>query len=237
MTEKAIKQYLEYLKLSGIQDVFYSKPIIKQENLEAAIQQKPAEAISTKSNLDASEQLKQLEENYKNCKNCALSEGRDKFCYGNGNPKAKLMLIGEGPGADEDRTGKVFVGRAGQLLTKMLSAIQLPREEVYIANIVKCRPPENRNPLPEEKRSCLPYLLEQIEIIQPKLLLLLGKVAAETLLEKQGTMAKFREHTHLFHGIKTYVSYHPSALLRNEAWKKPAWIDLQKLQKDYNSIS
>jgi len=237
VTEKAIKQYLEYLKLSGIQDIFYSQPIIKQENPEPAAQQKPAETIFTNSDIDASEQLKQLEENYKNCQNCALWKGRNKFCYGNGNPRAELMLIGEGPGADENASGQVFVGRAGQLLTKMLAAINLPRDEVYITNIVKCRPPGNRNPLPEERRSCLPYLLEQIEIIQPKLLLLLGKVAAETLLGITGTMATFRSHTHLFQGIKTYVSYHPSALLRNQGWKKYAWIDLQNLQKDYDSIS
>jgi DNA polymerase len=143
------------------------------------------------------------------------------------------MIIGEGPGADEDRLGKVFVGRSGQLLTKMLSAIKLTREDVYIANIVKCRPPENRNPLPEEKSACLPYLEEQISIIQPELILILGKVAAVTLLEIDQTLKAFREKTYNFRGTKTYVSYHPSALLRNPSWKKLAWIDLQKLQKDY----
>jgi len=129
-----------------------------------------------------------------------------------------------------------FVGRAGQLLTKMLKAIHLERDEVYIGNIVKCRPPNNRNPLPNEINACLPYLEEQISIIQPKLLLLLGRVAASTLLGKNLSLTKFRENTYSFMGIKTYVTYHPSALLRNEGWKRPAWIDLQKLQKDYQKL-
>ena len=146
------------------------------------------------------------------------------------------MLIGEGPGVDEDRAGKVFVGKAGQLLTKMLHAIKLTRDEVYIANIVKCRPPENRNPLPEEKIMCLPYLEEQISIIKPQILLLLGRVAAATLLEMDIPLKALREQTYSYKGIKTYVSYHPAALLRNIGWKKFAWIDLQKVQKDYQSL-
>jgi len=208
---KAIKQYLEYLKLSGIQDIFIKPPI----------------------QINKTELLKELEENYHTCTKCALHTGRNKFVYGNGNADARLLIIGEGPGAEENRLGKVFVGRSGQLLTKMLSAINLSRDEVYITNIVKCRPPGNRNPLPEEKRACLPYLEEQISIIQPEFILMLGKVAAVTLLEIDQTLAAFRQQTYNFRGIKTYVSYHPSALLRNPSWKKLAWIDLQKLQKDY----
>lgn len=212
MHNKAIKQYLEYLKFSGIQDIFVRTPI----------------------QINKAKLLKELEEKYNTCTNCVLHKERNKFCYGNGDPNAKLMIIGEGPGADEDRMGQVFVGRSGQLLTKMLKAIDLTREEVYIANIVKCRPPNNRNPLSEEKSACLPYLDEQIAIIQPDLVLMLGKVAAVTLLEIDQTLKAFRESTHEYRGIKTYVSYHPSALLRNPNWKKFAWIDLQKLQKDYS---
>lgn len=211
MNNKAVKQYLEYLKITGIQDIFIKPP--KQIN--------------------KTELLKDLEQNYNNCKKCILHKERNKFCYGNGNADARLLIIGEGPGAEEDRLGKVFVGRSGQLLTKMLSAIKLSREDVYIANIVKCRPPENRNPLPDEKSACLPYLEEQISIIQPEFILIIGKVAAVTLLEIDQTLKAFREKTYNFRGIKTYVSYHPSALLRNPSWKKLAWIDLQKLQKDY----
>ncbi|MCD6177631.1 MAG: uracil-DNA glycosylase [Candidatus Cloacimonetes bacterium] len=211
MYNKAIKQYLEYLKLSGIQDIFIKPPI----------------------QINKTELLKELEENYHTCTKCALHTGRNKFVYGNGNADARLLIIGEGPGAEENRLGKVFVGRSGQLLTKMLNAINLSRDEVYITNIVKCRPPGNRNPLPEEKKACLPYLEEQISIIQPEFILMLGKVAAVTLLEIDQTLAAFRQQTYNFRGIKTYVSYHPSALLRNPSWKKLAWIDLQKLQKDY----
>jgi len=212
---KSIQQYLEYLQLSGIEDI-YLKP--------------------STSKVYSSQKLDELEKKYQDCKKCPLCEARNNFCYGNGNPNAKLMLIGEGPGADEDATGRVFVGRAGQLLTKMLEAIHLERDEVYITNIVKCRPPNNRNPLPNEINACLPYLEEQITIIRPQLLLLLGKVAASTLLNRNLSLTKFRENTYSFMGIKTYVTYHPSALLRNEGWKRPAWIDLQKLQKDYQKL-
>lgn len=248
MNEKALKQYLEYLQLSGIQDIFYTPKAIQAKPIKIAnineIQNKqpvtenyiPQTSQQVEENYDPRTRLQELEAQYKNCRNCGLWQGRTKFCYGNGNARAKLMLIGEGPGADEDRTGQVFVGKAGQLLTKMLQAIHLERDEVYIANIVKCRPPDNRNPLPEEKNACFPYLEEQIEIIKPKLLLLLGRVAASTILNFDGTMAEYRSQTYIFKGIKTYVSYHPSALLRNPNWKKPAWIDLQNLQKDYESL-
>jgi len=247
LNEKAYKQYLEYLKLSGIQDIFLpDKPAKK--NSDEPLSTKPettAETIPPKTATqmlnatevkDADEKLRLLAIKYSSCQKCQLWQERNKFCYGNGSGKAKLMLIGEGPGADEDRTGRVFVGRAGQLLTKMLLAIKLQREEVYIGNIVKCRPPNNRNPLPEEARACLPYLEEQIEIIQPKLLLLLGKVAASELLGSEGTMTQYRSQTYLYKGIKTYVTFHPSALLRNPNWKRDAWIDLQKLQKDYENL-
>lgn len=214
MNGRTLKQYIEYLQLSGIQDVFFSPPRLSDQQTK----------------------LPELETAYKNCRNCELWQGRTKFCYGNGNASARLMLIGEGPGADEDRTGEVFVGKAGQLLTRMLQAIHIEREDVYIANIVKCRPPGNRNPLPAEVNACLPYLEEQIDIIQPKLILLLGKVAASTILQFDATMAAYRSQTYTYKGIKTHVTYHPSALLRNPDWKKPAWIDLQKLQMDYENL-
>ena len=213
---KSIQRYLEYLKLSGIENI-YLKP--------------------SSGRVYSSQKLDELEKKYQDCKKCPLCEERNNFCYGNGNPNAKLMLIREGPGADEDATGRVFVGKAGQLLTKMLEAIHLERDEVYITNIVKCRPPNNRNPLPNEINACLPFLEEQISIIQPKLLLLLGRVAATTLFNRNLSLTKFRENTYSFLGIKTYVTYHPSALLRNEGWKRPAWIDLQKLQKDYQKLA
>jgi DNA polymerase len=214
MPSRSLEQHLELLRLSGINEIFIDQalPVEKEPDLE------------------------QLKKQYANCDKCHLSKNRIKFVYGEGSGQAKLMLIGEGPGADENISGKPFVGRAGQLLTKMLKAINIERQEVYITNVVKCRPPNNRNPFPEEIEACAPYLQEQIEIIKPGLLMLLGKVAAEALLKQKKSLSKYRENTHIFQGIKTYVTYHPSALLRNPGWKKFAWIDLQKLRDDYNRL-
>lgn len=216
MSYKVLLQYLEFLKLTGIQDIYFDK--------------KPTVEINS------SPILEDLRISYQNCVKCKLSEIRNHFVYGNGNQSATLMLIGEGPGEDEDNTGDVFVGKAGQLLTKMLLAIQLNRDEVYIANIVKCRPPGNRNPEKEEIQACLPYLLEQIEIIKPKLLLLLGRVAAVSLFHIDQPLAKYRKKPLYFQGIKTYISYHPSALLRNPNWKPQAWEDLKKVRVDYQKL-
>ncbi|MCD6182059.1 MAG: uracil-DNA glycosylase [Candidatus Cloacimonetes bacterium] len=229
MVRKELEQYLEFLEISGIQDIYFSK----KASAEKVITAKPSAFVSN----TKGQKLEALQNAYKDCQKCELWRGRNKFVYGNGNPDAKLMLIGEGPGAEENATGQVFVGRAGQLLTKMLHAIHLRRDEVYITNIVKCRPPNNRDPLPQERAACMPYLLEQLAIIQPELLLLMGKVAANTILESRDTLTKMRQHTHLFQGIKTYVTYHPSALLRNEHWKRPAWEDLQMLQRDYEALT
>jgi DNA polymerase len=217
MVYQVLLQYLEFLKLSGIQDFYFSM------NEEAKVVAEKKDLIS-------------LKKAYENCLLCGLSKTRTHFVYGNGNPNAKLMVIGEGPGEEEDKTGDVFVGKAGQLLTKMLKAIELEREDVYIANIVKCRPPENRNPNPDEINTCLPYLLEQINLIQPKILLLLGKVAAVALFHIDQPLTNYRKKTLNFQGIKTYISYHPSALLRNPSWKTFAWEDLKKVKADYESL-
>lgn len=179
------------------------------------------------------ELLARLQAAYSTCVKCQLHTGRVKFVYGEGHPNATAMLIGEGPGEQENQTGRPFVGAAGKLLDDMLKAIQLTRSDVYICNIVKCRPPGNRDPETAEREACLPYLLEQIDIIQPRLILLLGRVAAQTLLETTLSLEKLRSSTHEFQGIKTYVSYHPAALLRNPNWKRPAWEDLQKFRDDH----
>ena len=224
MSQKALR-YLELLKLSGIDEVF----IKKKKQTQAIFLKK--EKAQNKSQI-----LLELKKKYSNCKKCKLWQGRIKFVYGEGNADADLMLIGEGPGADENITGRPFVGKAGQLLNKMLKAININREDVYIANIVKCRPPDNRDPQPDEKEKCMPYLLEQIEIIRPKILLLLGKVSATTLFERKENLTYFRTNTLYFQSIRTFTTYHPAALLRNPHWKKNAWTDLQKLQKEYESI-
>ncbi len=171
-----------------------------------------------------------------NCMKCALGKTRTKFVFGVGNPNADLMVIGEAPGADEDAQGIPFVGRAGQLLTKILEAIQFKREDVYIANILKCRPPENRKPNPEEVEQCEPYLWKQIDLIKPKLILCVGLTAAHTLLKTDESLTSLRASVHNYHGVPTFVTYHPAALLRNPNWKKPTWEDVQKLRKMYDEL-
>ncbi len=161
------------------------------------------------------------------CRKCALSEGRTRTVPGEGNPEARLMLVGEGPGATEDQTGRPFVGQAGQLLDKILDAIECPRPSTFIANIVKCRPPGNRKPLPDEMAACLPYLHRQIALVQPKVLLALGGTAAEGMLGVKKSLGDLRGKVHRWNGIPLVVTYHPAALLRNPNWKKPTWDDVR----------
>lgn len=170
------------------------------------------------------------------CQKCALGKSRIKFVFGVGDPHADIVMIGEAPGADEDAQGEPFVGRAGKLLNKILEAIDLKREEVYICNILKCRPPGNRNPMPEEINTCLPYLKKQLDLIKPKIILILGKVAADTLLNLRQPLNKMRGEILNYNGIKTMVTFHPAALLRNPNWKRPAWEDMQKFKKVYEEI-
>lgn len=168
------------------------------------------------------------------CMNCGLGKTRTKFVFGVGNPNADLLVIGEAPGADEDKQGEPFVGRAGQLLNKILEAVNFKREEVYIANILKCRPPENRRPHPDEVEQCEPYLWKQIELIKPKFMLCLGLTAAQTLLKTDSSLTNLRASIHNYHGVPLFVTYHPAALLRNPNWKRPTWEDVQKLRKMYD---
>lgn len=157
--------------------------------------------------------------------------------FGVGNPNADLMVIGEAPGFHEDKEGEPFVGKAGQLLDKILGAINFQRDEVYIANILKHRPPNNRNPEPEERQRSLPYLIRQIELVQPKLILALGKVSANTLLASDNSLRNLRGKFHPFmDGIELMATYHPAALLRNPQWKRPTWEDVQLLRKRYDEL-
>jgi DNA polymerase len=168
------------------------------------------------------------------CQQCVLGATRTKFVFGVGNPNADIMVIGEAPGADEDAQGEPFVGRAGQLLNKILEAVQFKREEVFIANILKCRPPNNRKPNPVEVEQCEPYLWKQIELIKPKFILCLGLTAAQTILKTTESMGQLRLSTHLYRNTPVIVTYHPAALLRNPNWKRPAWEDVQRLRKMYD---
>lgn len=169
-----------------------------------------------------------------NCVKCPLGQTRTKFVFGVGNPNADIVLVGEAPGADEDMQGEPFVGRAGQLLNKILEAVHFKREEVYICNILKCRPPNNREPQPDEIDACEPHLWKQLELIKPKIIVCLGRVAGQTLLRTTETLTNLRGKIHNYRGIKLVVTYHPAALLRNPNWKKPTWEDVQWIRKMYD---
>lgn len=168
------------------------------------------------------------------CTRCPLHKTRTHTVFGVGNPDSDLVFVGEAPGRDEDLSGEPFVGRAGQLLNKILAAIGFQREDVYIANILKCRPPENRDPAPDEVLQCEPYLLRQLEIIEPAAICALGRIAATTLLKTKRSLSSMRTEVHDYHGIPMVVTYHPAALLRNPNWKRPAWEDVQKLRALYD---
>jgi uracil-DNA glycosylase len=161
------------------------------------------------------------------CTGCELHRTAKNPVPGDGKPSARLMCIGEAPGASEDESGHPFVGQAGQLLTKILAAIELKREDVFIANVLKHRPPGNRTPSPTEVKACLPFLVRQVEIIRPAVILALGLSAAQALLDTTETLGKLRGREHSYHGIPVIVTYHPAALLRNPAWKRPTWEDVQ----------
>lgn len=161
------------------------------------------------------------------CTKCPLCSGRTNAVPGEGDPAAGLMLVGEGPGEQEDRSGRPFVGRAGELLDKMLASIEVSREAAFIANVVKCRPPRNRAPLPDERSACLPYLYRQIALVRPRVLLALGATAAEALLGVKRPLGDLRLKVHRIDGVALVVTYHPAALLRNPNWKRPAWDDVR----------
>ncbi|MFQ5587779.1 MAG: uracil-DNA glycosylase [Nitrospiria bacterium] len=168
------------------------------------------------------------------CQRCKLAPLRTNLVFGVGDPSAELMFVGEGPGADEDAQGEPFVGKAGQLLTKMISAMGLSREQVYIANIIKCRPPMNRNPEPDEIAACRPFLDKQIAAIRPKVICALGKFAAQTLLNTPRRISELRGKFHDLNGVKVLPTFHPAYLLRNPAEKKRVWEDLQVIMSELN---
>ena len=180
--------------------------------------------------------LQDVREELGDCRRCKLHSGRTNIVFGTGNPGAKLAFVGEGPGRDEDLQGKPFVGLAGQLLTKIIQAIQLTREEVYIANIIKCRPPGNRNPEPDEIQACEPFLIKQLGVIRPKLICALGTFAAQTLLKTEERISLLRGRFHSYQGIPLMPTYHPAYLLRNPNFKRDVWEDMKKIKKEYDRL-
>ncbi|HUL15812.1 MAG TPA: uracil-DNA glycosylase [Terriglobales bacterium] len=180
----------------------------------------------------AGDTLLKIREDLGDCTRCKLHKARHTIVFGDGNPKAELVFVGEGPGADEDAQGLPFVGRAGKLLTQMIEAMGLQRRDVYICNVVKCRPPENRTPEKDEVSTCSPYLLRQLDVIHPKAIVCLGSVAAQTLLQTNRGISHFRGEWLEFRGKKLLATYHPAYLLRNPSAKSEVWKDLQKVMAE-----
>jgi DNA polymerase len=213
---RAIRQQLETERGFGVTDI----PV------------REIPGMKTPESSDKRTVLGRLELEFKNCALCGLSRTRTQVVFGSGNPDAKLMFVGEAPGFDEDQQGKPFVGAAGQLLTKIIEAMNLKREDVYIANCLKCRPPQNRSPLPTEVITCSPILMRQIDIIQPKIICALGKFAAQTLLATEEPISRLRGRFHEWRGIKIMPTFHPAYLLRNPADKKLVWEDVQQIMRE-----
>ncbi len=177
--------------------------------------------------------LNDFYEDIKDCKKCSLSDTRTKLVFGVGNPNADIVIVGEAPGKNEDLTGEPFVGRGGKLLDKILNSINLNREKVFILNVLKCRPPENRDPNPGEIEKCEPYLKKQLEIIKPKLIVALGRISAMTLLKVKDSLTNMRNKIHKYEGVDLIVTYHPAALLRNPNFKRPTWEDFKLIRDKY----
>ncbi len=209
---------------------FVPLPTEIQDELFAGMETpEPAPAAQT---MDLGTDLAALAQVVAACEQCGLCKTRTQTVFGVGNPQAELVFVGEAPGAEEDRRGEPFVGRAGQLLTDIIEkGMKMSREDVYICNVLKCRPPENRDPNPEEVMHCEPYLIRQLELIQPKVIVALGRIAAQTLLKTDKSMARLRGEWHQYQGIPLRATYHPSYLLRKPEDKRLAWDDIKEVMK------
>ena len=195
----------------------------------------PDEAELIPGAIEKLDSLEAIAKQVKKCTRCTLHATATNPVPGEGNPNAELVCVGEAPGAKEDETGRPFIGLAGQLLTKILAAIDLTREQVFICNVLKHRPPGNRNPLPQEVEACSPYLIRQLELIKPKVIVAFGTFAAQTLLNTKTPLGQLRGLVHQYHGIPLVVTYHPAALLRNPAWKRPTWEDVKLARRILDS--
>jgi DNA polymerase len=244
-TRDALETRLRFYRELGLTDFYHrivdpSQTIIAESETDTLIAlqekttipaRKPMQALPTiapeVSPPDHAAALQLIRDDLGDCTRCALHKGRNKIVFADGDPNARLLFVGEGPGADEDAQGLPFVGRAGQLLNNMIAAMGLKREEVYIANVVKCRPPQNRTPEPEEANTCSPFLFRQIDVVRPEVIVALGATAATYLLGQRQPLAGLRGRIHSFRGSKLIVTYHPAFLLRDPRQKKEAWADLQ----------
>lgn len=241
-----INSYLNYQKSMGLDNILIDKghiaesgPDNKSEYDMAKKDKKNIKAEEQADNFDKDRDEKltlgQIREDLGECTRCKLHKTRNKIVFGDGNPNARLVFVGEGPGRDEDEQGLPFVGRAGKLLTKIIEAMGLTRKDVFICNVVKCRPPNNRNPEADEVEACEPFLFNQIKSINPEVVVCLGSVATSLLLKmKQPKMKDLRGQFHEFHNSKLMITYHPAALLRNPNFKKPVWEDMKLVLKELN---
>ncbi len=183
-----------------------------------------------------SPKLEEIRQEMGDCRRCGLHTSRTQIVFGTGNPHAELVFVGEAPGREEDLQGQPFVGQAGQLLTRIIEALGWKRPEVYITNVVKCRPPENRNPVPEEITACEPFLIQQLQAIRPRLICALGTFAAQTLLKTEAKISALRGKFHTYQGIPLMPTYHPAFLLRNPLKKREVWEDMKKLKQEYEKL-
>ena len=219
----------------------YSSYLKRQQALfgdELFLGSKPDRAVTVRGTpADAVGPLLDYYHQIKDCQQCELGQSRTNFVFGVGHPEADLVFVGEAPGAREDELGEPFVGRSGKLLDQILQAIDLSRKDVFILNVIKCRPPANRDPLAGEVEQCEPYLKQQLKIIGPKLIVALGRVAAKTLLRLDDSLQHMRTQQYEYAGIEARVTYHPAALLRNPGLKKPAWEDFQAIRDRYRELA
>ncbi len=223
---KAIKNYMKMEEESGMKETSLKGLIAPAKGGDIRTSQ--SEVLYE----DRTSALTELEQQVKVCHECDLYKTRRNIVFGEGNPNAALLFIGEAPGLEEDIQGKPFVGRAGQLLTKIIKAIEMRREDVYIANCLKCRPPKNRTPYPSEIVACRNYLIQQVNIIKPKVICCLGRPAAQTLLMNDSPISKMRGKFYDYHGIRVMPTFHPAYLLRNPAEKRLVWEDMKKVRDE-----
>ena len=233
-TARALENYLRFCKEIGIGELPAG---LAAGETEIADMEKNGAALSSDSgqprSSSAVQTLSEIREELGDCTRCRLCETRKSIVFGEGNPRARLVFVGEGPGRDEDIQGRPFVGRAGQLLTKIIQAMKLERKDVYICNVVKCRPPGNRNPEPDEVANCEPFLKKQIESINPEVIVSLGSVATGLMLKlNKFKMGQLRGTFHQYGNSKLMITYHPAALLRNPSFKKPVWEDMKLVMRE-----
>jgi uracil-DNA glycosylase family 4 len=231
----ALRAYVEHQRELGVLGFPPAPPAVTSRTTPAAVATPVAATtpdLFAAPGVSAAGSLEALREHIGDCRRCKLAPHRTHLVFGVGNPRARLVFVGEAPGRDEDAQGEPFVGRAGQLLTEIITkGMRLRREDVYIANVIKCRPPENRNPEPDEVASCEPFLLRQLELIRPEVVVALGKFAVQTLLRTKAPITQLRGRWYDYHGIKLMPTFHPAYLLRNPADKRLVWEDIRKVMQ------